>query len=394
MKKTIRVALAIALSVVMVLGIVACGPGGGGGGGGGGGTTAPATAPGHVVAVPAPVVVDPGVPEDEELVQTRTTPLTLTFAHASPATHAMNVGAVMPFVEAFMEATEGMVEVIVHPGGSLTSPQTLFDDVTIGAIDMTYGTAAFTPGRYRLLEIMELPMTFVSGTEAVDVAWDMIENNPDFAGEYANFKIFALFSTPTAQLWTQDTPLRVPADLHGHVLRVPSAMAERSIQAAGGATAQMPIMEAYDSLDRGVVSGMGLDYAGIAMYSLWDVLDYGIENLHQYISMQMMAMSWDAWDKLNDFEKAAFDRLSGRTLSHMATDHFQATADYALETMKTEGHVEMIYLTPEERAQWEAVYAPVAQDYIDTLTAAGLNAQEVREDILRFRDERRAGTRN
>ena len=391
-KKLIRLA-AIALALVMVLGVAGCGGSGGGGGaqqpsGGSQQPASPPPGPGSLAQQPAPEIVDPG-PADPALVQTRTTPITLTFAHSFPATHHHHLGIVMPFVEAFMEATEGMVEIIVHPGGSLTTATTALDDVITGSIDMTWSVPGWNPGRFPMSELFELPNLYFSSVESANVLWDMMENNEDFQKEFGEAKFFNIYTCVPGTIWSVPRAVRVPSDLVGLSIRSPGSVIERSLQAAGAATANIPMGEAYDNLDRGVVTGMAADCTAIPTYSLWDVLNYGIDGMSLYVSMQFNAMSWDAWNRLNEFEQAAFDRLSGRTLGLASAIYYDELGEEAMRQIYDSGLVELAVLTPEENAEWDAVFEPLTQAYIDDLNSRGLNGQGYFDQMIAYRDARR-----
>ena len=382
MKKKLRNSLAIALALVMVLALAACG---------GGNAPAPAPAPAPSPAPSTSGTTTPGTPDSTPaggLTQTRTSVLTIDFAHANAATHNMHIDAVMPFAEAFMEATEGMINVIVHPGATVVSPGNMWDDVTFGAVDIAYGTVSYSPGRFPLTEVLELPMTFASGRQATQVVWDLLENNEAFLKQFDDFKIFAMWSTPGAQLWAKNTPIRLPSDIQGLIIRVPSAIAERSIQAAGGSTINIPMQEAYDAIDRGVADGLALDFSGMSSFNMDEVINYGIGNMNQYISFHMMAMSWDCWNSLNEFEQEALMRVGGRNLSTKANESFESDADISEKRIRDGNLIELVELTAEDRAQWQAAFSNVVSEYLDSVNNRGFDATGVYEDALKYRDAR------
>jgi len=387
MKRTIKATLAITLALVMVVIMAAaCG------GGGPGGTGSLAPPPAVHVPVPAPVIVDPGVAEGEpELVQTRTEKLILTWAHSSPAMHYGNIGIIEPLVQAFYEATEGMVEIIVHPGRSLTSPATSADDLAIGAIDLVWMSPAWTPGLFPFGAYGELPNHFRTGLEGTQVWWDLLETNEHFAAEYSQFKIFNYYVLPASELWMVDRPVQTPEDMPGLIVRVPGSVPERIVNAAGGATFVVGMSEAYDNLDRGVVNSTVADPGAITTYNLWEVVNYGTVGLPLTAATHLMAISWDAWDKLNEFEQAAFDRLTGngRGLAEASAIYFDDEAAHSLNEIRATGSVQLYEMTEADLVLWDIAFEPVVREYIDSLTARGLPAQEVHDALMAARNARR-----
>jgi len=391
MKKIIKSALAVALALVMVFSAVACGSGGGGGGGGGGGTQAPPTPAGIAAQPQAPALVIPEA-EDNELEQTRTSVLTLTWAHTHPAQHHHQTGIIEPFVEAFREATEGMVDIIVHPGSALTTGVSALDDVISGAIDIIWTVPGWTPGRMPLTEIFEFPGMFNDAEEMAEVFWDLYESNPRFVeADFSDFVLFNAFSTDTHTVWTRGTPARLPADLRGRVMRAPGPTPESMLQTAGAATVNFPVAELYDNISRGVADGCTIGFSAIVTFSLWDLLDYGVVNLPMYVSPHIFAISHHAWNQLNEFEQAAFQRLTGRTIAIPSAQHFDAVSHNGLDQIRSNGMIELNELTPQEIAVWDnEVFGPTRQIYLDMLEGRGLPAYEIYDEIIALRDARRA----
>jgi TRAP-type C4-dicarboxylate transport system, periplasmic component len=370
-RRNILVFVMVALMLITTVGLAACG-----------GSSAPSdTAP-----APAPTETEGADTEAPALEQTRTTPLTLNMATGNPTTHLVQTGTLDPLVEQFKEATGGMVDIVIHPGGSLATAATMFDDVMNGSIDFAQGTGTFNPGQFMPLEMMEMPMLWDTGEQATQVAWDLLENNEEFQKQFKDVKVIGLWATPTFQIFTKGKQVRVPADLQGTVLRAHSAMVEKAIQAAGGATVQMPTQDAYDAIDRGVITGIVTDTSALETFKLWDLIDYGLVGMNQCLAMQMVVMSLDAWNQLNDFEKAELEKLIGRDMSLKTTANYEVAVTRAEEIAVTEHGMTLTEITDEELAEWTAVYAPVVDDYIANLNGRGIDADGIFADMMKFRD--------
>jgi TRAP-type C4-dicarboxylate transport system substrate-binding protein len=227
--------------------------------------------------------------------------------------------------------------------------------------------------------------------EGTQVIWDLIENNADVAAEFESFKLFNFYVLPASELWTNNTPIRTPADMAGHIIRVPGAMSERIVNASGGATFVVGMAHAYDNLDRGVVTGTVADPGAVTTYNLWEVVDYGTVGLPLTAATHMMAMNWDTWNSLNEFEQAAWDRLTGngRGLAEASAQYFDDEAAHSLNVIIETEMIELYYMTPADLALWDIAFESVVLDVLDSLTERGLNAQSVHDDLVRFRTARR-----
>jgi TRAP-type C4-dicarboxylate transport system substrate-binding protein len=163
MKKRIMKALALLVVIVMAVGLTACGGSGNSGtsdtqGSGassppaGGGTSNSPAAPsnaGTSSAPPAPAtsVAPPPAPD-----AIKGDPVYLTWAHPFPALHHHNVQIVEPLAKELYEKSNGLINITVEPGGTITTGTTAIADVTTGAVDMMWTHPGYTPGRFPPLD--------------------------------------------------------------------------------------------------------------------------------------------------------------------------------------------------------------------------------------------------
>ena len=98
---------------------------------------------------------EPGTETGEETGEEPGEVIELTFAHPFPATHHHHVDIILPFVEEIKEASNGRINIAVHPGCSITTGTTAIDDVSTGAVDMIWTLQGYTAGRFPLTEMLE-----------------------------------------------------------------------------------------------------------------------------------------------------------------------------------------------------------------------------------------------
>ena len=83
--------------------------------------------------------------------------VTLRFSNWLPPTHPMVTEMLNPWAKDVEQATEGRVKIQVLP--PLGTPASHYDLVRNGVADMTIGVHSYTPERFKLTEMVELPMT-------------------------------------------------------------------------------------------------------------------------------------------------------------------------------------------------------------------------------------------
>ncbi|MFO8192730.1 MAG: TRAP transporter substrate-binding protein [Bacillota bacterium] len=320
-------------------------------------------------------------PADEEPAEV----VELTFAHPFPATHHHHVDIIVPFVEEIMEKSEGRIVINLHPGGSITTGTSAVDDVTTGAVDMVWTIQGYTAGRFPMTEMIEFFDHFNSGEEATRTIWGLLEQNEEFQEEYSAFKVFNFYTGDVSDVYTSNKAIQGPADLEGVALRSASPMVDKSLARFGATTAGMPMPDAYDNIERGVVDGLATGASAIPTYRLNEVLQYGTEGMNLYVSPMLMCMSWDAWNKLTPEDQELFETIGGEALSIKSAQYYDELHQVGLDAMEADG-MEIYYLTPEDKAAFAELAAPVVEDYIVEMTEKGYNAQEFYDQLISIRD--------
>jgi len=327
-------------------------------------------------------------PEPAPKPKPKTETIELTFAHPFPATHHHHVDVILPFVEEIMDKSEGRIKINVHPGGSITTGTSAVDDITSGAVDLTWTLQGYTPGRFPLTGMLELFGHFNSAEEATNVIWDLFEQSEAFREEYSGFKVFNMYVTDTGDVYTSKKPIRKPEDLIGLKLRSASPIVDRSLAKFGATTVGMPMPDVYDNIERGVVDGLATCASAIPTYRLTEVLKYGTEGMNLYVSPQVMAMSWNAWNKLTPKDQELFETIGGRALSIKSAKLYDEWHAIGLRGMEEAG-MEIHYLSEVEKALFSEKAASVVEEYITELEGKGYAAREFYKLMISLRDNLR-----
>ena len=315
-------------------------------------------------------------------------PVELTFAHPFPAGHHHQVQIIEPFIKEIEEKTEGRVKITVHPGGSITTGQSAIDDITSGSVDMVWTMPGYTAGRFPLSEMLEFPGQWTSAEECTEVIWDLLDKNEGFQKEYGDYKLFNLFVADVGDIYTKGKAIHTVDDVQGVSYRAPSPMVQRVMEKLGATTANMPMPDTYDNIERGVVQGLVTGHSAIPTYKLYEVIDNATNGLNIYVSPQMMAMSNAAWDKLSAEDQKIFEEVGMRTLSIKSAKLYDQLHDEALKELPGLG-VEMYDVSDAERQGFYDKAEPVVQEYIGEMTAKGLDAQGFYDEMIAARDARR-----
>jgi TRAP-type C4-dicarboxylate transport system substrate-binding protein len=274
--------------------------------------------------------------------------------------------------------TNGKVKVKTYPGGTLLEAKSMFDGVVAGGADIGCLATAYQPGRFKELEVMDLPIGFPSAEVASAVMWDLFEKyNPE---SLQKVKVLTLFTCAPAQVLSKK-PIRNLQDLAGVKLRAAGTGVEW-MKLLGAAPVGMPQSDVPEALQKGVIQGnvtsmdvlKDMKYAEycpfVTIGDLW-VVPFAV------------VMNKKKWDSLPDDVKKVFDGLR-RDQVIWTGKYVDGHAKDAMEWSKKEHKVEFISLSAKQKAEWTAKAAPLVDSYIKNMDEAKLPGKQIVEDAKKL----------
>jgi TRAP-type C4-dicarboxylate transport system substrate-binding protein len=279
----------------------------------------------------------------------------------------------------------GRLQITVHPGGTLTKADQCWQGVLSGISDLGMSCFAYTPGRFPLLEALDLPLGWPDGRTATRTATALAAKyNP---AEVQGAKILYIHAHGPGILATKK-PVRALEDLKNMKIRGTGLSA--GIATALGATAVgMPQPETYDALQKGVVEGTFCPIEtlkgwkqGEVVASITDTKAIG------YTTAMFVAMNQKSWDALPADLQQILTDVSAEFVDKHGEVWNQADAD-GLEFVK-ELNREIIPLSAEEEARWKAAVAPIVEKYLAQTAEKGLPGADFLADAQALIAEARA----
>ena len=273
----------------------------------------------------------------------------------------------------------GRIQIAIHAGGTLTKADQCWQGVLSGASDLGMSCFAYTPGRFPLLEAIDLPLGWPNGLTATRVATALAAKyNP---AEVQGAKILYVHGHGPGILATRK-PVRALEDLRDMKIRGTGLSA--SIATALGATAVgMPQPETYDALQKGVVEGTFCPIETLKGWKQAEVIEYVTDTKAiGYTTAMFVAMNLKSWESL----PADLQELITQTSAEWVDKHGQAWdqadadgAEYAKSLNR-----EVIALSPEQEELWKQQVAPIVAAYLEQAKAKGLPGDEFLKDAQRM----------
>jgi TRAP-type C4-dicarboxylate transport system substrate-binding protein len=246
---------------------------------------------------------------------------------------------------------------------------------------MGFAHVEYTPGRFPVTEVCDLPLGYTSGWVSNMVVNDFYNKfKPE---EFDKVKVLWMHaSTPNVIISTK--PVRTLEDLKGLTIRGPGRVGD-TVKAMGASPAPMPIMEVYDGLSKGVIQGVNTPYETLRTFRFAEVAKYvttswQVGNIYTFY----VIMNKKSYEKLPPDLKEILDELSGEYKERFAL--MWNSIDFAGRDFAKEKGVELIELSDDQVAKWKSVTAPVIDSYIKDMTSKGYTESEVKSWIAYLRE--------
>ncbi len=306
-------------------------------------------------------------------------PVTVSLGHPLPETHPVHANALVQWAEQVNEVTDGTVTVEFHPGGALGSGRETYENAASGVADLGWALQGYTPGRFPVADVIEMPFTFSSAAHGTDVLWTLYEEFEEFQQEYSDVKLLGMWTNDINNMWIAEGRVETIGDIDGLSLRVPSPVQSDVVTALGGNPVAMLTPELYDALDSGEIDGLMIAQSGLTSYNLYEVLDSVVEcNCH--VAVSFLAMNLDTWNGLSDAQRDAIEEVSGRTVSMAAAAAYDSQHASVAERLEEAG-VARVQLDDAELDRWKQATQPVVDSWIAD-NASDFRSAEMYERML------------
>ena len=269
------------------------------------------------------------------------------------------------------EATGKQVKFTYFPGGTLLKGNEIYDGVLKGTTDIGMSVFAYTRGRFPVMEAVDLPLGYTTGTLASNVINDFYKKYQP--KELADVKVLFLHAHG-AGLLSSKKPVNKLSDVKGLKIRS-TGFSAKVAKALGGVPVAMPMGGAYEALQKGVVEAT---FAPIEVLKTWkqaEVIKYTTECYSVgYTSGFFIAMNLKKWNSLPKDVQKVFEAVSAKYIAKAGAvwdDGDKAGRNFTLERGN-----KIIPLSAEEGARWAKAVEPVIADYVKRTEGKGLAGKE------------------
>lgn len=307
---------------------------------------------------------------------------TLRLSNWLPASHPMVKDFMVPWAEDVARVTEGRVEVQILDA-PLGPPPAHFDLVATGAADVAFSAHGYTPGKFTLTEISELPF-LTPDAESHSVAyWRVHEAMLADKNEHAGTHVLALFGHGPGHLFMSERDVSPLDAVGGAKVRVNGSLSSALASELGMTPVQAPSSESFEILSNGVADGIMFPDESVPFFKLDSVLTKGLTVPGGMYNVSFFfVMNQARYDSLSDADRAAIDSISGEGLSRKAGQVWDAADLAGREVMQ--GKVAFTAATDADMATLTAASEAVVGGVRERVNAKGVDFDAA---VAMFKDE-------
>ncbi len=300
---------------------------------------------------------------------------TMELSSFMPATEPLHL-VIVEFCREVEKRTNGRVKINVHPDSTLTLPTRTFDSVEKEIIDIGWGPLGSTPGRFPLLEVMDLPLGLKTGRNGSVLATELVKHfKPK---EMAKVKVLWLTASPPAPLQTAK-PVRNLGDLKGMKIRTLGPMTIKYAEALGAVPVTISPTDTYDAFSKGIAQGTIMASHSIVGFKIAEFLKYTTYlGRNSYTNMGYFVMNLNRWNSFPHDVQKIIDQTANEYMLKVA-DLWDQSEGEAAAHMKAMGGTS-ITLSSQEEEKWAKLLVPLSDSYVKDKSEKGLPAA----DVLKF----------
>ena len=311
-----------------------------------------------------------------------TADVTLRVHHFLSADAPMQTEILVPWEKAVEEQSGGRIDVQLFPSMQLGGkPPQLFDQARDGIVDISWTLLGYTPGRFPVAEVFELP--FMSGT-AVQTTAALQDFQAKYLGdEMGQVKPLLLHAPAGYKFHMRSGPITSLADLKGKKIRAPSRAMTDALNALGATAVGMPVPEVAQALTTGVIDGAQIPWEVVGSLRVNEITnahsEIGVENGGVSTAVMALVMNRAKYDSLPDDLKKVIDDNSGANLAVLAGEALDRVE--AEERQKALDAGAQINVIPaEQMEEWRSAVQPVVDGWVKAMDGRGLDGQAMLDD--------------
>jgi TRAP-type C4-dicarboxylate transport system substrate-binding protein len=301
----------------------------------------------------------------------------LKLSHFAPTAHNHHANVIVPWTEDVKRRTNGRVEITIFPGASLCKPPQQYECAKAGLADIAWGVTGWTPGRFPLTSVIELPFmhrTAGVGSQMLAELWDKYLKR-----EYDDVHVLYLHVHPGGHIHTHSKPVRTLEDLRGLKVRTPTAVVGDLLEMLGATKVGMPATQIYEAMSQKIVDSFGMPFEALPPFRLHEVSRYHTE-VGMYTTAFALFMNKAKYASLPPEVRKVLDDTTTIKYYWRQVGESWDKAEIAGRQAVVERKNEISVLPRDERRRWRDAVRGLDDKWAGELDAKGLPGKALLRD--------------
>lgn len=316
--------------------------------------------------------------------------LTLKYSNWMPPTYFAWTDVLQPYFAEIEKVTEGRVKIEVLPK-VVGNAAGQFDVVRDGLADMAWFTAGFTPGRFPVLEMGDMPLISNDAGIHAPIYDRIYREHIEKLGEMKEVEVLTIFPISPSQVFTRNRPLGSAADFAGIKLRSPGTTVTEALKLLGGVPINKTPQEAFELISTGAIDGQVTPASTVVGMNLKDLtngaylLPGGLSN-----AICMVLINPEKWAQISEKDREAISAISRDVLAEKLGKAWADADRKAIEELRASPDYTVTEASPEDVESLRKTFQPIVQAWVDRAKEAGLADPEAL--LERYRAEVKAAS--
>jgi len=319
-----------------------------------------------LVAGVAALLVSPGLVSAAEF--------NFKLAHYLPPTHNHAKNVLPKFAEDVERDSGGRIKITIYPAEQLLKVNEIFDGVKNGVADMGWSMPGVTPGRFPVMNTLELPFLFTKAEAATAAIHDLYQEGL-MKKEFQGVRVLWLHTHHAGGIHARSKPVASLEDIKGMRIRFPSPAVKSLLEALGAVPVGVPAPQAYESLEKGTLDGVAFPFDAMQGLRLGEQAKFHTD-FPLYVLTFYLVMNERSYGKLPDDLKKVIDKYSGRDSWLATARSWDQSEVNALAWVKERGNT-VVSLSPAEKARWMNAAMPKLDEFLAETEKKGVPARTI-----------------
>jgi TRAP-type C4-dicarboxylate transport system substrate-binding protein len=304
--------------------------------------------------------------------------ITLKFNSPAPPPSFLHSNVFRPWIEDVEKASKGTLKIQLFVGGTLGNFKVNYDRVVDGVADIGFILTSFANGKFKKLDVAELPFQSKNSVEAAYSLWAMYSKGL-VDNEFDKVKALAIWTFPNAALHTK-AKIESLDDLKGTRLATSNVSTSRIVELLGAVPVTFSPADTYEVISRGTAAGTLMPFTGMRIFKVSEVTTHHLDE-PLGAATALMFINKRKYDSLPPEAKAALDKysylpLSERTGKAVDADWAQARASVDKSTN---------VLSPQEEQKWKEITQPIVAEWARSIPEGVTVLKAFQDGIEQFR---------